>query len=261
MEIEFDSSIPYTTLDPTGNTIRTTLSYLDPPVTGDRLIIRNGAIYSLLPQGSDGAKQILLNVPACSGTSTTVIRNWYNVFSVHAANHGIFVQPYFCFRLEANATTSFTVGDETDLVKFDLPGKFSVREAYWAMTIWTALAKPHVFPALSPMKTVVETNWSKGHAIIVPLHPLVIEQPSVLIRAMPNQLLANSVCTYFYKYVHFLVLRAFIEDNPKNLDNSGEKWTSFLLVLHTLQQLHLPVTVTAILEIPSWKGNTPRVKL
>ena len=47
MEIEFDSSIPNTTLDPTCNTMRTTLSYLDPPVTGDRLITRNGAIYSL----------------------------------------------------------------------------------------------------------------------------------------------------------------------------------------------------------------------
>ena len=53
------------------------------------------------------------------------------------------------------------------------------------MTIWTVLAKPHVFPALGPMKTVVETNWRKGydaiHAIIVPFHLLVIEQPLVLI--------------------------------------------------------------------------------
>ena len=94
------------------------------------------------------------------------------------------------------------------------------------MTIWTALAKPHVFPALSPMKTSVETNWSKSYdalrAIIVPLHPLVIEHPSVLIRATPSQLLADSICSYFCKYVDFLVLRAFIEDNPKNLNNTGE---------------------------------------
>jgi len=36
MDIEFDSTIPNLTLDPTGNTMRTTLSYLDPSVTGDR---------------------------------------------------------------------------------------------------------------------------------------------------------------------------------------------------------------------------------
>jgi len=42
LEIEFDSSIPNKTLDPTGATMRTTLSYLDPPVTGDRFITRNG---------------------------------------------------------------------------------------------------------------------------------------------------------------------------------------------------------------------------
>ena len=35
MAVEFGFSIPNLTLDPTGNTIRTTLSYLDPPVTGD----------------------------------------------------------------------------------------------------------------------------------------------------------------------------------------------------------------------------------
>jgi len=159
MDIEFDSSIPNTTLDPLGSTMRTTLSYLDPPVTGDRLITQNGAVFNLAAKGTEGAKQLMLNVPPCQGTSTTTtIRNWYNIFSVHAANHGIFVQPYFCFRLEANATAGFTIGDDADLVKFDVPGKFSAQEPYWAMSIWTALSKSHLFPALSPMKLTVQNN-------------------------------------------------------------------------------------------------------
>ena len=44
MDIEFDSSIQNMTLDPTGRTMRTTLSYLDHPVTGDRLITRQCCI-------------------------------------------------------------------------------------------------------------------------------------------------------------------------------------------------------------------------
>ena len=158
IDIEFDSSIPNNTLDPSGNTLRTTLSYVDPPVTGDLLITWNCAVFNLAALGTDGAKELLRNVPPCPGNSTTAIRNWYNVFSVHAANHGIFVQPYFCFCLEANATTGFTFGDDTDLVKFDVSIIFIVREPFWAMTIWTALSKSHVFSAGSPMKLAVQNN-------------------------------------------------------------------------------------------------------
>ena len=106
--------------------MRTTLSYLNPPVTGDRLITQNGAVFSLAPQGSDGVKKFLCNVPPCPDSSASAILTWYNIFSDHAANHGIFVQPYFCFRHDANATTGFTIGDDTDLVKYDVPGKFRV---------------------------------------------------------------------------------------------------------------------------------------
>ena len=84
MEIEFDSLMPNTTLNPAGNTMQTTFNDLDLPGSGNWLITRNGAILGLTPQGTYGAKQFLLNVPACSGTSTTAIRNWFNnVFSVH----------------------------------------------------------------------------------------------------------------------------------------------------------------------------------
>jgi len=92
--------------------MRTTLSYLDPHITGDRLITRNCAVFTLTSQGPDGTKEFLRTV-------------WYAIFSIHAANYVIFIQPYFCFRLDANATTGFTIGDDIDLLKFDVPGKFS----------------------------------------------------------------------------------------------------------------------------------------
>ena len=38
----------------------------------------------------------------------------------------------------------------------------------------------------------------------------------------PSQLPADSVATYFYKYVDFIVLRAFIEDNARDLDIPDE---------------------------------------
>ena len=209
MQIEFDSLIPNKNLDPTGNTMRKILSYLGSPLGGHRLFARNGALFSLKPQWSDGEKEFLANVPSCSGTSSTDIRNWY-----------------FCFRLEANATTRFTYGDDTDLEQFDIPGKFRVLMDYWTTQIWSALSKSHVFPANSPIKMAVETNWSKGYdalrAIIVPNQSLVIEQPSVLIRETPKQLESHSICSYFSKYVDFLVLRVFIEDNPNNIDTKGE---------------------------------------
>ena len=62
------------------------------------------------------------------------------------------------FRLEANATTGFTCGDDADLEKFDIPGKFCVLMDYWTTKIWSALSKSHVFPANSPMKIAVESN-------------------------------------------------------------------------------------------------------
>ena len=68
---------------------------------------------------------------------------------------------------------------------------------YWTTKIWSALSKTHVFPANSPMKIAVESNWSKGYdalcAIIVPNHPLVIEQPSILFRETPKQLASQSI--------------------------------------------------------------------
>ena len=206
--------------------MRTTLSYLDPSVTGDHLITRNGAMFTITSQGPDGTKESLCTVPSCPNDSPAAIRAWYAVFSIHAANHGIFVQPYFCFRLEANAITGFTIGDDTDLVKFDVPGKFSNREQHWAMTIYTALSKSHVFPAGSTMQRAVTDNWEKGYdvlrAIIVPFHPLIIEQPSILVRDTPCQLPTESVSAYFYKYVDYLVLRAFIANIPHNLEVPGE---------------------------------------
>ena len=196
-DVEYHLTIPNKTLDLTGATLRTTLSYLNLPVTGDRLISRNGAVFNLAAQGTDGTKEFLRNVPPCPDTSIAAIRTWYTVFSVHAANHDIFVQPYFCFRLDANATKGFTIGNDTDLVKFDLPGKYIDREQYWAMTIWAALSKTHVFSADSAMKKAVVGNWSNSYdairAIIVPLHPLVIEQPLTLICETPRQLPHDSV--------------------------------------------------------------------
>jgi len=61
MDVEFESTIPNMT-DPSGATIRTTLSYLDPPVTGDRLITRDGSVFHLAPQGNEGAKEFLKHV-------------------------------------------------------------------------------------------------------------------------------------------------------------------------------------------------------
>ena len=61
MEIEFDLLLPNMTLGPTGNTMCTTLSYLDPPGSGNHLIPCNGAIFGLTSQGTDGEKQFLAN--------------------------------------------------------------------------------------------------------------------------------------------------------------------------------------------------------
>jgi len=51
---------------------------------------------------------------------------------------------------------------------------------------------------------------------------LLLNSHKFLIRETPRQLLSESVCSYFYKYVNSIVLHAFIEDNPNNLDTTGE---------------------------------------
>ena len=156
--------------------MRTTLSYLDPPVTGDRLITRNGSIFHLAPQGHEGVKEFLKNVPTCLDDSDATVRLWYDVFCDYCATYGIFVQPYFCFRHNANSTTGFTIGDDTDLIKYDVPKKFSVQERHWSLTIYNTLSQSKIFPAGSSMKNAVTHNYSKGYdalrAIIAPRHLL-----------------------------------------------------------------------------------------
>ena len=71
MDVEFDSTIPNMTLDPSGATMRTTLYYLDSPVTGDMLITRNGSIFHLAPQGHVKASKNSLSTSLL--VSTTVM--------------------------------------------------------------------------------------------------------------------------------------------------------------------------------------------
>ena len=92
---ECETITPNHLLDPTGNIMLTSLNCMGLPGSGNRLFTLNGALFSLKPQGSDGEKQFLVNVPSCSGTSTTEICNWYHVFTVHATAHGFYVQPNF----------------------------------------------------------------------------------------------------------------------------------------------------------------------
>lgn len=222
----FNTTVP-TTRDP--NVMRTALYHLDPPVSGDRVICRDGSFFQLREHDASNDKQFIANLPTCPGPNAVDLRSWYYSVMVHASSYGIYVHPYTCFRREANHPNGFTLGDDTDTVQYDLPIKFSPLIHKWNNMIYTALSSDKIFSKTScpNQRAIIHDHYgNRGYqalyAIIRKTHPINIKFAYDMIRSPPTQKPQESISRYYNRYTDFLTLRAFLANNPADLNNSNE---------------------------------------
>ena len=190
----------------------------------NRIILRTGHFIDMTPQGRDGEKTFLNNVPICTDESGPAIRSWYNNFGIHCASAGIYLHPYYLFD-NCGDPRGFTIGDDED---DDLPSHFRSSIERMDGLIHSALTKCFKYSTYSKTKNFsmsVTQNHGHGYQALIQIvmqnHPSVIERPSILCRNRPSQE-DDSIQTYFRRYDDFLELRAFTEDNHTDLNHPGE---------------------------------------
>ena len=83
----------------------------------------------------------------------------------------------------------------------------------------------------------VPEYWSRGHCTIFRIlsldHPMQSMHPHLLIKAPPTQLVSETVAKYFQHYLDFIHLRAFLEENNRNLNEETELDKFFASLIHS----------------------------
>ena len=205
--------------------------YLDPPVTGHRLITIDGTLFNLRTDlGPKNDELFIKGAPRCLGNTAEDIRTWYMTFTRYAAEKGKYVHPYFCFRKGNVASTyGFSAGNDSDHVQHDLPRKYEPALETWSGQIYRAISAKHVFPegkCDEQIQTIKNAGGhTNGYAVLRDLidyeHPVYATYPSILIRK-PRQMKTEELGVYFYRYQDYLQLRAFIENNVEDLNYNSE---------------------------------------
>ena len=73
----------------------------------------------------------------------------------------------------------------------------------------------------------------------MPHHPAYVLHPSDLIRTTPSQDLKDDISTYFYRYIDFMQLRGYLENNSKTLDDPYEMDKFISGATYSKEILHL----------------------
>lgn len=212
------------------NPQKTCVSYFAPP---NKLITRDGTLHNLYA-GRTPDKRFATNVPEISGNKITPtrIRMWYHRFANYCGNYGIFVCPYYCFRpnRQIDNKYGFTCGDDTELFQFDLPARFQWDIPRWSN--WIAMALKDVFPKDSIEYALCQQNDDDGYSalysIIYHNHPEFHEYGETLAMNQPFQSKDQSIIEHYNEYMDYLQMRAYTENNPKNL-NSQDQMIKFIL--------------------------------
>lgn len=226
--VPYKTNIPNLTEDPSGNTNRTMLYFVDPP---DILVTLDGHEFRLNTTRTID-KRFTSAPPPLPNKKTTPenIRRWYHMFLEHCKSHGVFLLPYYCFRRAANNTQGFTCGEDDDFTQFDLPSMYSPALSRWSNLIGTALKD--IFPSGSRERSVCEHFCTDGYAavchILAPWHPVFNEYGPTLAMGPPHQGKNVMLYEYFNIYMDYLEMRAYCENNRKNL-NDFDEMTKFLL--------------------------------
>jgi hypothetical protein len=188
----FEGTTPNTTLDITGNLMRTILVYSDGP---ERLITRSGHAFQLPSPDEQSAKRFIEGTPPMVSMKPDSIRKWYNQFTEHARQYGIYIHPYYCFRKSTGSSRGFTCGDDSDINRYDLPAHLFNKLNYWSGKIFLALRKEGILPKDTDLKSNAIRSYGAGYEGLYSIIECDL-YPSTLLRNRPrkeNLSLSNSV--------------------------------------------------------------------
>ena len=212
------------------NKMRNCHYHLDPPGIGHRLITRDGTVFHLRDHGAKSDQMFISGAPSCKGSTPADIRVWYMAFTAFAASKGKYVHPYFCFRKDhLSSNRGFSVGEDDDHTLYDLPSRYAPMLGTWSQQIHQAISSGKVFPANTcDEQTRIIKSHSGGHgyeallAIIQLEHPIYHPHPTTGIRNPPRQGKNEALSGYFYRYLDYLQLRAYLKNVDQNLDDNIE---------------------------------------
>jgi len=212
------------------NKMRNCHYHLDPPGIGHRLITRDGTVFHLRDHGAKSDQMFITGAPSCKGSSPADIRAWYMAFTAFAASKGKYVHPYFCFRKDhLSSNRGFSVGEDDDHTLHDLPSRYAPTLGTWSQQIHQAISSSKVFPTGTCDEQIrIIKSHSGGHgyeallAIIQLEHPIYHPHPTTAIRNPPRQGKSEALSGYFYRYIDYLQLRAYLKNVDRNLDDTIE---------------------------------------
>ena len=174
---------------------------LNPPVTGNRLITRDGAVFHLCDHGPKSDQMVITSAPRCEGNKPEETQSWCMVFTEFAAAEGKCVHPCFCFRKDnMTSHTGFTFGDNDNMNQCNPTGKCAPSTKTWSHLIHNAITQKNVFPAGTcneQIKMLQSLTGNSGceelSAAIQPDHHNCHSHPAALTKAPPNQLKSESI--------------------------------------------------------------------
>ncbi len=211
--------------------------YLHPPGLGPRYTTRTGqTMYFLQEQDrkTTWRKEFMAQFPRLSGGSDLQIREWYRAVTRYGFSNDVYIHPYFLFRTNATSQRGFSVGDDTQSDLFDIPRRYESMLHTWSSLIFDCLSKDKTIPDSCPdlQQQVKRSPGGLGYEALYQLiatsHPINKPHPSDLVKKYPEQDDGESFQSYFYKFVDFLHLRAFISNRETEIDEKAEVSTLIL---------------------------------
>lgn len=199
-------------------------------VDGPRVVTRDGTLFDLTfhdqsKPASKADKTFLATFPKLYGEHPHVVRKWYREVLDHCKRLNIYLHPYYLFRKKANHIRGFTIGDsESD----DLPSKFQFSIDTWSVLLYEAIRSDKVIPETCVQMRQTMVNYQSGsgyetiYALISMTHPHHLRYPHDLIRAPPAQRPGERLESYYFRYIDFLSLRAYLKNIPGSLDDEDE---------------------------------------
>lgn len=199
-------------------------------VDGQRVVTRDGTLFNLASYdqskpASKADKTFLATFPKLYGERPHVVRKWYREVLDHCKRLNIYLHPYYLFRKNANHIRGFTIGDsETD----DLPSRFQFSIDTWSVLLYEALQSEKVIPESCVQMRQTMVNYQSGsgyetiYALISMTHPHHLRYPHDLIKIPPFQRPDERLESYYFRYIDFLSLRAFLKNIPGSLDDRDE---------------------------------------
>ena len=196
---------------------------------GPRVVVRDGTLFDLTNNDqsklAQREKTFLATFPKLYGEQPHMVRKWYQEVLDHCSRLNVYLHPYYLFRKEADHLRGFTIGgSDTD----DLPSNIQWSIDSWSRLIFTAIRSEKVIPDSCPRMRQTMLNYQNGkgyetiYALISMSHPHHLRHPHDLITQTPRQKAGEHLESFYFRYVDFLRLRAFLNNQPGTLDNKHE---------------------------------------